>query len=200
MPLIERPQRCCDTAMGEAKDGEVLADRWAEVHGVFVDDQLRAGVPGHAVGWILGALTAGALGLGAALLWMRRQFVVVTVEGASMAPTLADGDRVVVQRRRLDQVRNGDVVVLEPPVNPPGGYDPGPAGPDGRRWNIKRAVALPGDPLPAGVTVSGVDRVPAGSLVVFGDNPDSIDSRQRGLFDAAQLLGVAIRRLGGQPL
>jgi signal peptidase I len=145
-------------------------------------------------------LTAGVLGLGLALLWARRRFVVVTVEGTSMAPTLAHGDRVLVRRRPAGDVRRGDVVVLEPPADPPGGYAPGPAGPDGRRWNIKRAVALPGDPLPAGVTVVGVAQVPAGTLVVFGDNPDSVDSRQRGFFDAGQLLGVAVRRLGGLPL
>ncbi|MET9343733.1 MULTISPECIES: signal peptidase I [unclassified Nonomuraea] len=129
----------------------------------------------------------------AGALWVRRRYVVVTVEGTSMLPTLADGDRVLVLRRRIDQVSRGDVVVLEPPPTP---AEPGPPGPDGRQWNIKRAVALPGDPVPPGIDDS-VTRVPAGALVVLGDNSDSVDSRQRGFFDADRLLGVALRRFGG---
>lgn len=139
-------------------------------------------------GFVLAAV-AGAL-------WARRRYVLVTVEGTSMAPTLSDGDRVLVRRRRVDQVTTGDVVVLEPPLTPAGF---GPPGRDGRQWNIKRAVALPGDPVPPGIG-DGVDRVPAGALVVLGDNIDSVDSRQRGFFDADRLLGVALRRLGGPPL
>ncbi|GAA4671703.1 S26 family signal peptidase [Phytohabitans rumicis] len=129
---------------------------------------------------------------------VRGRYVVVTVEGVSMAPTLVDGDRVVVRRRSATEVRPGDVVVLEPPADASAGT--GPGGPVGPRWNIKRVVAVAGDPVPDDVPVEGVDRVPAGSLVVFGDNPDGVDSRQRGLFESARLLGVAVRRLGGRPL
>jgi signal peptidase I len=42
--------------------------------------------------------------------------------------------------------------------------------------------------------------VPAGKLVVHGDHGSSFDSRQLGFFDADQLLGVAVRRLGGAAL
>jgi signal peptidase I len=150
--------------------------------------------------WLLGALVLALLVSGLALRSIRHRYVVVTVDGVSMAPTLVNGDRVMVRRRRVTEVHRGDVVVLEPPANPPGDYLPGPAGVDGRRWNIKRAVAVPGDPVPDGVPAGGIDRVPAGSLVVFGDNPNSVDSRQRGLFDGSHLLGVAIRRVGGQAL
>ncbi|KAB8195896.1 hypothetical protein FH608_010430 [Nonomuraea phyllanthi] len=146
--------------------------------------------------WMVAA--AAGLALVAGLGRARRRYVVVTVEGASMEPALADGDRVLVRRRRIHQVRRGDIVVLEPPLDPSGPYQPGPPAPDGRRWNIKRAAALPGDPLPAGVAGhDGLERVPAGTMVVFGDNPDSIDSRHRGLFPADHLLGVALRKLGG---
>ncbi|WP_326822960.1 S26 family signal peptidase [Streptosporangium sp. NBC_01756] len=126
----------------------------------------------------------------------------ITVDGTSMMPTLTDGDRVLVRRRRLDQLSRGDVVVLEPPLDPSGRYMPGPSGPDGRRWNIKRVAALPGDPVPAGVTAgAGVALVPSGAMVVLGDNPAaSVDSRQRGFFPADQMLGVALRRLGGSAL
>jgi signal peptidase I len=145
------------------------------------------------VSWLLGVPVVVALAVGFALRSVRGRYVVVTVQGVSMAPTLVDGDRVVVRRRSATQVRPGDVVVLEPPAD-------AAAGPDPLRWNIKRVVAVAGDPVPDGVPVEGIDRVPAGSLVVFGDNPDSVDSRQRGLFEASRLLGVAVRRLGGRRL
>src|SRR3954447_7056961 len=41
---------------------------------------------------------------------VRRTLVVVTVTGPSMAPTLADGDRVLVVRRWARRVRRGDIV------------------------------------------------------------------------------------------
>ncbi|MFG6198145.1 signal peptidase I [Nonomuraea sp. JJY05] len=137
-------------------------------------------------------LFAGVLAAAAGALVARRRYVVVTVEGMSMAPTLHDGDRVLVRRRRIGEVARGDVVVLEPPSEPRVDVD-------GTRWNIKRAVALPGDPVPPDVDDAG-ERVPAGALVVYGDNPHSVDSRQRGFFPADRLLGVALRRLGGSAL
>ncbi|MET7338844.1 signal peptidase I [Nonomuraea sp. NPDC005650] len=141
-------------------------------------------------------LLAGVLVAAAGALVARRRYVVITVEGMSMAPTLHDGDRVLVRRRRADQVSRGDVVVLEPPSDPAQVFVPET---DGTRWNIKRAVALPGDPVPPDVDGAGA-RVPAGALVVYGDNPHSVDSRQRGFFPADRLLGVALRRLGGSAL
>ncbi|MER5623450.1 signal peptidase I [Streptosporangium sp. NPDC002544] len=151
---------------------------------------------------IIGVLLFGVLLLAAGVFWARRSYVVITVDGTSMTPTLTDGDRVLVRRRRLDQVGRGDVVVLEPPLDPSGRYMPGPSGPDGRRWNIKRVTALPGDPVPAGIAANaGVAQVPSGAMVVLGDNPaGSVDSRQRGFFPADQVLGVALRRLGGPAL
>ncbi|MEV5703687.1 S26 family signal peptidase [Actinoallomurus sp. NPDC052274] len=143
-------------------------------------------------GWPLGGTCLAAVGALVALAWARKNLVVVAVSGTSMEPTLRDGDRVLVRRRSLPRVRRGDVVVLEPPLDGP--YLPGPAGPDGRIWNVKRAAALPGDRLPPGVPGDG-DIVPPGTLAVFGDNPDSIDSRRRGLFSGDRLLGVMVRRL-----
>ncbi|WP_375042600.1 S26 family signal peptidase [Actinomadura sp. NTSP31] len=140
-----------------------------------------------------GLVAAGAL---VAVGWARSRLVVVTVDGTSMLPTLRDGDRVLARRRPLDRVRRGDVVVLEPPSDGP--YLPGPAGSDGPVWNVKRVAALPGDPVPPGITGEG-GTVPDGSLVVLGDNPDSVDSRQRGPYPADRLLGVVVRRLGITP-
>jgi signal peptidase I len=114
----------------------------------------------------------------------------VTVEGRSMEPGHRHGDRVLVDRLRSAAVRVGDVVVIDR---------------DGRpdrtgRPMIKRVAALPGGQVP--VEVSAFQhwpvetRVPAGHLVLLGDNPSgSLDSRQRGFFSAAQLLGVVVRRM-----
>lgn len=124
-----------------------------------------------------------------------------------MTPTLRDGERVVVRCRPLKKLGRGDVVVLRPPrpTGPPfpGAAITGAAGRhrDGAGWNIKRVAALPGDPVPADIAgAEARGTVPPGSLVVFGDGPDSIDSRHRGYFDGDQVLGIAIRRLGGAPI
>lgn len=115
-------------------------------------------------------------------LWVRRRLVLVTVNGSSMEPTLLPGDRVLVRRRPLSRVRRGDVVVIEPPGTSVGG------------WHIKRVLALPGDPVPAGIpTPVGVRRVPPDALVVLGDGAISSDSRQQGFFAATDLLGVMVR-------
>ncbi|MFC8195724.1 S26 family signal peptidase [Streptomyces sp. NPDC057298] len=142
---------------------------------------------------VLTGIAVGALSICVVLFWSRKNLVVVTVEGMSMAPTVTHGDRVLVRRRRLRQVRIGDVVVLEPPLDGP--YrTAAKAGADGRVWNMKRVAALPGDPVPP--EVPGDGQVKQGTLAVLGDNrADSIDSRHRGLFTAERLLGVVVCRL-----
>ncbi|WP_370947233.1 S26 family signal peptidase [Amycolatopsis sp. cg5] len=141
---------------------------------------------------------AGVLaGLGLVAMWLRRTLLVVTVDGVSMQPTFADGERVLVRKGK--PVRHGDVVVLEPPLDPRGSHLPSGPGADGRYWNLKRAVALAGDPVPPGIAGSeGHATVPAGMLVVLGDNPDSVDSKQRGFYPADQVLGVVSRRITGR--
>lgn len=114
---------------------------------------------------------------------LRARFVAVTVTGASMEPALTSGDRVLVRRAPLARVRPGQVVVIANPAGDP-------------PWLVKRAAAVPGDRvdpawLPAGHTP---ERVPAGALVVLGDNATaSYDSRRAGFFPATALLGVVIR-------
>ena len=121
-----------------------------------------------------------------------------------MEPVLSSGDRVLVRRAGLSELRPGLVVVVEmprpdtdesqlPPGRPPGN----------REWLIKRVAALPGDPLPAGVPSPSPDPdhrglVPPGMFVVLGDNAMwSYDSRMIGCIPAERLLGVMIRPLNG---
>ncbi|MFD3513130.1 S26 family signal peptidase [Streptomyces sp. NPDC058657] len=137
----------------------------------------------------LAALSAGAL-----LLVARRRYVVIGVSGASMAPALADGDRVLIRRTLLDRVRPDDLVVSRPPAGARWDAMLLP------RWLIKRAAAVPGDPVPPHVVaaVGGVPGalVPPGRVVLLGDNPDeSLDSRFCGYFREHQILGVVVRHL-----
>ncbi|MEE6258041.1 S26 family signal peptidase [Plantactinospora sonchi] len=179
------------------------------------------------------AVAAGcAVAVAVGIAVLRRRFVVVTVRGPSMEPSLHEGDRVLVRRRRLAALRTGDLVVFaeipapsRPPTRPdlseptppsrPGWPDPPhpdtspvppPQVPDLRRvdtaegWLIKRAIALPGDPVPrdAGPALAVLDDevVPPGRLVAIGDNRGfSYDSRHYGYVTADRLLGAVLRRI-----
>ena len=151
-------------------------------------------------GWVIGL--SGLVGLGLATS-ARLRLVAVTVDGRSMEPTLRDGDRVLVLRRDLRRVRRGNVVVVERPEPGVGwGHLRAPKWHlDGRSWYVKRAVALPGDPVPDSVApaVAAAPQavVPADSLVVIGDGVNSSDSRRWGYFPADRLLGIVVARLPG---
>lgn len=142
---------------------------------------------------VLLTVTALAVAGGAGLLWLRRTWLVVDVIGESMAPTFANGDRVLVRRGRADGLRVGDVVVFGGPLDddrpPPEAVRPVKV--------VKRVAALPGDPLPEAVpAVDGGTTVPPARLVLLGDNADrSIDSRMWGPVHADGVLGVVVRRV-----
>lgn len=122
------------------------------------------------------------------LLVLRSRLLVVTVHGVSMEPTYHSGDRLLVRRARLDRVRAGQVVVVQ--VD-----GAGPDDPTGGRL-VKRAVAVPGDPVPPQIPVPG-PRVPVDSLLVLGDNlARSNDSRRLGYLPADALIGVVLRPIG----
>jgi signal peptidase I len=155
--------------------------------------------------WLSGGLVAvlgAAVVAVAAVRWRR---VVADVEGPSMEPTLHAGDRLLV-RRGTSGLRVGRIVVIEQPFADLGWWRPG-----GRRpavgfragagtWSVKRVVAVAGDPVPYDrvPTLGGGpgSLVPAGKLVVLGDNPEaSFDSRMYGYVPEDRVLGVMLRVL-----
>ncbi|MEV0196002.1 S26 family signal peptidase [Nonomuraea sp. NPDC050691] len=142
---------------------------------------------------VLGLTVALAVAL-AVVVGVRRRYLVVTVEGESMLPTYRPGERVLVRRARAGALRAGQVVVLSDLV-PAGGAELR------LRWIIKRVAALPGDPIPRdtvpALRAAPGTLVPAGHLVVLGDNPDrSHDSRHSGYLTTDRLYGVVLRRFG----
>ncbi|MGP3956889.1 S26 family signal peptidase [Nonomuraea sp. 3N208] len=144
-------------------------------------------------------LLAPIAALAAGLVVARRRFVIVRISGASMLPTYRTGDRVLVRRTTGAGVRRGQVVVLQTAL-PGGKWRTGPLPqPGAAMWFIKRAVAVPGDPVPAQVMdrveASPGDTVPAGRLVVLGDGQVSQDSRAWGYVPFDRVLGVVVRGL-----
>ncbi|MEV8376853.1 S26 family signal peptidase [Kribbella sp. NPDC056861] len=132
--------------------------------------------------------------LAAIAVWcVRRRYLLVTVQGASMSPALTGGERVLVRRSGPESLRRGDIVVV--------------------RWDteehktrvpvsmqlIKRVVAIEGDPLPeliaAAAGLPADAPTPAGLFAVLADNlENSMDSRACGLFGAGNLIGVMARQ------
>ncbi|NUR89261.1 MAG: hypothetical protein HOY71_34700 [Nonomuraea sp.] len=144
-------------------------------------------------------LLAPIAALAAGLAVARRRFVIVRIGGASMLPTYRTGDRVLVRRTTGAGVRRGQVVVLQTAL-PGGKWRTGPLPrPGAAMWFIKRAVAVPGDPVPEQVAgrvgAAPGDAVPAGRLVVLGDGPVSEDSRVWGYVPFDRVLGVVVRSL-----
>ncbi|HEY2505892.1 MAG TPA: S26 family signal peptidase [Streptosporangiaceae bacterium] len=147
-----------------------------------------------------GAAIAVAAAVPVAIWLLRRRIAIVSVFGPSMRPTLRTGDRVLVRRAGLDDLRRGLIVVVEQPAGDGTWSTPSVRWPaDSRAWLIKRLAALPGDPWPASISPGSAERspvVPAGQLVVLGDNADwSLDSRKLGCIPAERLLGVMLRPL-----
>src|SRR5205823_3653222 len=112
--------------------------------------------------------------LAGALVLARTALIVVTVVGSSMAPTLDDGDRVLVVRRWLRPVRRGDIVAARIDTIPlPRADERRPP------LVIKRAATVAGD-----------------GVFLLGDNGSaSDDSRVWGALPVREIVGVMVRRL-----
>lgn len=127
--------------------------------------------------------------LAASALAARKLFILTTVDGPSMEPTLRSGDRVLV--RRTSRPRRGQVVLMHLPVEP--GHPPD------RALLLKRVAAVGGDHVPDGwaspdVYGIGGAEVPYGHYAVLGDNRRvSTDSRYFGLVPRDRVVGVMVR-------
>ncbi len=135
---------------------------------------------------VLVTLTIAVVGV----LLLRARFMIVTVEGQSMAPELLPGERVLVRRCGIEPVRLGQIIVLLGPRLPGNGLSPAEflsgVTNETRSLMIKRVAGLPGEHT----------LVPSDGIVVAGDNPDaSYDSRQAGAFDVRDIRGVVLRKI-----
>jgi signal peptidase I len=151
------------------------------------------------------------VGLAAGAAVLRRRVAIVAVVGPSMQPALMTGDRVLVRRARIGELRRGQIVVIEVPDADGRWPAEPPRWPPRQRqwgrdqWMIKRVAAVPGDRRPAGMTRVAPDgaavppdgpAVPPGRFAVLGDNAaNSLDSRKIGYIPAERLLGVMVRQL-----
>lgn len=142
------------------------------------------------------------------------RLISVLVEGWSMYPAYADGDRLLAKRRRdarrsrrRSRVSTGSVVVVPRP-DEQAGWQPKstprlqPQPHSGAANHlVKRVAASPGDLIPpdflAVVGAQPGDRVPPGVLLLLGDHPLSRDSKQHGYCPADLVQAVVIRKLGG---
>jgi signal peptidase I len=146
-------------------------------------------------------------------------FQAFSIPTTSMVPTLAVGDRILVQKAFFNwhQLREGDIVVF---THPPRDHCPGPAGTD----LVKRVIALPGQTIysaggilyvdgrrlrepylpprdPLGPAISGATRhdpfhLPRGEFYVMGDNRAiSCDSRFWGPVKGSSIIGRAVMLL-----
>jgi signal peptidase I len=150
--------------------------------------------------WLVAGLVV-ATGLALMTRAVRRRFAVIVVSGPSMQPALQPGDRALV-RRGGRSLSTGDIVVFhEPPSLAGQNANVGPV--PAETWVVKRVAARAGDLVPSAVldAVSGEVRVPAGKLVVLGDNRAmSRDSRLWGFISEQAVLGRTVRTLHGTGL
>ena len=135
---------------------------------------------------------------------IRVAFVVITIQGRSMLPTLSERDRVLVWRFwPARYLRRGQIIILQPESQRVEGHPP----------FIKRITGLPDDIIIAfpsdlservisslnaqrPVKLQRIWHIPPGHLFVEGDNQaESVDSRSWGPVSFDQVGGIVVRKL-----
>jgi len=141
------------------------------------------------------------------LSFARKTLVIVSVKNRSMAPTLQDGDRVLVLRYwPAKWLRKGQIVLVCWPYEPAGPRALGVIPPIKRIAGLAGEtislpvtelydVALDGEPIPV-VTADHTFYVPAKHLFVCSHNPQSnVDSRSWGPVPYQSVVGVVLMQL-----
>ncbi len=138
---------------------------------------------------------AGVLLGGWTIARARRAWLLVTVRGYSMSPTLHDGARVLIRRRSGAWCHPGDVVVFSV-AKVPSSVEHSREDPVLR---IKRVAAVGGDRAPEwmleGASGQTDKLVPAGCLAVVGDNARSQSSKELGYISQDAVVGLIAQRL-----
>jgi signal peptidase I len=156
----------------------------------------------------------------AAVVVVRRRFLVLRISGNSMAPAIRDGDLVRARRIGPDEIRVMDIIAIKaPPSNleivrrvamPPTRTpivqweEVAPANrPLAEQTVVKRVAAVAGDVIPAVDGLAGAGTVLGpGLVVVLGDNAaESMDSRHFGPVRADGVQGrveLAALRVNGR--
>jgi signal peptidase I len=137
------------------------------------------------VAWVKTLMSAAVY----AVLIVTFLFQVARVEGQSMAPTLEDQDRLIVNKLvyRIGEPRRGDIVMLYYPLNPEKSF-------------VKRVIAEEGDTVRIASEYRSHDDwgpqvIPEGYDFVMGDHRNnSSDSRHWGMVPKKYIIGkVQIR-------
>jgi signal peptidase I len=128
-------------------------------------------------------------------------FQVARVEGLSMAPTLEDQDRLIVNKfiYRVSSPRKGDIVMLYYPVNPDKSFVKRVIGEEGDQVRIVDGKVFVNDvPMPDEFVIPeyrshdeyGPTVVPEGYYFVMGDHRNnSSDSRHWGMVPKKYIIG-----------
>lgn len=126
------------------------------------------------------------------VLILRRRLLVVSVSGSSMEPSYSSGDRLLAVRRISQELRPGQVIVID---TAPESENPGPP------VNIvKRIIAVGGQDVPFARSgdMQGA-KVPSGHVYVLGDNRRrSLDSRHFGFFQSDKVVAIVLRRMSAR--
>ncbi len=130
----------------------------------------------------------------AVVIRIRSRYFVVKVIGSSMEPTYGAGQKVIAHRVSAVRIRRGDVVVIRDDEVAGGAAAPRAGrGASSVPCLIKRVAACPGEAVPPMVPGIADRVVPAGKVLLLGDNAEaSHDSRVHGYYSLPQILGRVV--------